>query len=226
MFCYPVVFDTILCCNKNYQEDAQEAAIRRRRISMATLDRPLVILLAGLSGSGKSTFAPYLAKALDGNVLDSDNLFDQPRVAVGSVLGIGTKIVDEPAWRDIVHGRLLNLFLSIASIAATTEHPIIAVSPWTGFRERPDLFGRARIGLASDFQWVIIRCKPETRYQRICGRGREMDATKINAGVVPDPQLMIPHGAIVVDTESGVLQYPALAEQVAARILEDATIMA
>jgi gluconate kinase len=192
---------------------------------MVTLDRPLVVLLAGLSGSGKSTFAPYLAKALDGNVLDSDDLFDSPRVAVGNVLGIGTKVVDEPAWRDIVHGRLMSVFLAMASVAATSEHPVVAVSPWTGFRQHPDSFNRACVGLDSDFQWVIAKCEPETRYQRICDRGREMDASKVSTGVVLNPKFMMHPGSVVIDTECGAFQYPALAEQVAARILKTTSAM-
>jgi shikimate kinase len=47
---------------------------------------PLVILLAGLPGSGKSTFAPYLARELNGSVLDTDDLFEAPRIAVGAAL--------------------------------------------------------------------------------------------------------------------------------------------
>jgi hypothetical protein len=183
-------------------------------------NQPLVVLLAGLSGSGKSTFAPYLAKALDGNVLDSDDLFAVPRIAVGNALGVGTKVVDEPAWRDIVHGRLMSVFLAMASIAATRDHPVVAVSPWTAFREHPDSFDRARVGLDSDFRWVISKCEPETRYQRICDRGREMDTSKVSAGVVLDPKFTTPPEAVVIDTECDISEYPALAEQVALGILK------
>ncbi|MHB8190645.1 MAG: hypothetical protein ACYDHP_09560 [Ferrimicrobium sp.] len=51
---------------------------------------PCVILLSGLPGSDKSTFAPYLAQALNGYALDTDDLFDAPRQVVGAALEIGT----------------------------------------------------------------------------------------------------------------------------------------
>ncbi|MHB8191600.1 MAG: AAA family ATPase [Ferrimicrobium sp.] len=87
---------------------------------------PCVILLAGLPGSGKSTFAPYLASTLNGNALDTDDLFDAPRQVVGAALEIGTRVVDERQWRQVVHPRLLSLFLALASTAATPEHPVVA----------------------------------------------------------------------------------------------------
>jgi hypothetical protein len=177
---------------------------------------PLVILLAGLSGSGKSTFAPYLAEALDATVLDSDHLFNVPRTVVGSALGIGPKIVDEPQWRGVVHGRLLSFFLALASTAATPDHPVIAVSPWTAFRQlHSKAFDEARSGLTSEFRWVIATCPSETRYGRICSRGREMDATKIATGPTPDPDLDVPTGAICVDLGCGLELYPSLACDVA-----------
>ncbi len=178
--------------------------------------RPVVILLAGLAGSGKSTFAPYLAEALNATVLDSDNLFDAPRVAVGSALGVGVKIVDEPQWRDTVHGRLLSLFLALASTAATPERPVLAVSPWTAFRQpRSKAFDEARAGLTSEFRWVIATCPSEIRYGRICSRGREMDATKISIGPTPDPDLDVPADYISVDLGCGLDLYPSIARDVA-----------
>jgi len=177
---------------------------------------PIVILLAGLSGSGKSTFAPYLAEALDATVLDSDYLFDVPRAAAGDALGIGAKIVDEPQWRSVAHGRLLSFFLSLASTAATPEHPVIAVSPWTSFRQRDSKsFDEARSGLTSEFRWVIATCPSEIRYQRICSRGREMDAKKIAIGPTPDPDLDVPAGAVCVDLGCGLELYRSLAYDVA-----------
>jgi len=164
----------------------------------STVDKPLVVLLAGLSGTGKSTFAPYLAKELGGTVLDTDNFFDIPRIAVGNALGIGTKIVDYPAWRTTVHGRLISLFLAMVSVAATHEHPVVAVSPWTGFRENLNSFDKACVGLDADFRWVVAKCEPETRYERICKRARPMDSLKVSAGVVPDPKLAIPPKSIFI----------------------------
>jgi energy-coupling factor transporter ATP-binding protein EcfA2 len=176
---------------------------------------PLVILLAGLSGSGKSTFAPCLAKALNATLLDSDDLFVVPRTVVGSALGIGPKIVDEPQWRGVVHGRLLSFFLALASTAATPEHPVVAVSPWTGFRQlRSKAFDEARSGLTSEFRWVIATCPSEIRYERICSRGREMDATKIATGPTPDPDLDVPAGAVFVDLGCGLDLYPSIARDV------------
>jgi len=177
---------------------------------------PLVILLAGLSGSGKSTFAPYLAESLDATVLDSDYLFDVPRAAAGDALGIGPKIVDEPQWRGVVHGRLLSFFLALASTAATPDHPVIAVSPWTSFRQRDSKpFDEARSGLTSEFRWVIATCPSEIRYKRICSRGREMDAKKIATGPTPDPDLDVPTGAICVDLGCGLDLYPSIAREAA-----------
>ncbi len=178
--------------------------------------RPVVVLLAGLAGSGKSTFAPYLAESMNATVLDSDNLFDAPRLAVGSALGVGLKIVDEPQWRDVVHGRLLSLFLALASTAATPARPVIAVSPWTAFRQPGSTaFDEACIGLTSEFRWVIATCPSEIRYGRICSRGREMDATKIAAGPIPDPDLGVPSECISIDLGCGLDSYPSIARNVA-----------
>ena len=132
------------------------------------MNQSLVVLLAGLPGSGKSTFAPYLAEALGANVLDTDDLFEAPRIAVGAALGIGTQVVDEPQWREVVHGRLLSLFLALVSTAAIPEHPVVAVSPWTGLRQHyPEAFDQACAGLTSQFRWVIATCPPEIRRSRI-----------------------------------------------------------
>lgn len=180
--------------------------------------QPLVVLLAGLSGSGKSTFAPYLAKEMSATVLDTDDLFDVPRAAIGAALGIGPKVVDTPQWKGEVHGRLLSLFLAMASTASTAEYPIIAVSPWTGFRKDPSLFDEAQSGLSANFQWVIAICPPEMRYQRICERGREMDATKIASGPMPEPELSTPKGAITVNLGGTLEAYPDIAHNIAVQL--------
>ena len=178
--------------------------------------QPLVVLLAGLSGSGKSTFAPHLAKEMSAHVLDTDDLFDVPRAAVGEALGIGPRVVDDPRWRDEVHGRLISLFLAMASTAATVEHPVIAVSPWTGFRKDPATFDVACAGLSARFRWVSATCSPEARYKRICERGREMAATKIASGPIPEHDLVTPQETITVDLGCDPSAYPELAYKVAA----------
>ncbi|WP_298443276.1 AAA family ATPase [Ferrimicrobium sp.] len=180
-------------------------------------NQPLVVLLAGLPGSGKYSFAPYLAKAIGAaSVLDTDKLFDAPRIAVGAALGLGTQVVDEPQWKDAVHGRLLSLFIALASTAATPEHPVVAVSPWTGFRQHyPEAFDQACAGLTSQFRWVIATCPPEIRHSRIRSRARAMDATKIATLTRPDPVLTTPLGAITVDLGCDLGSYPTLAYQIA-----------
>ncbi len=45
---------------------------------------------------GKYSFTPYLAKGIGASVLDTDKLFDAPRIAVGAALGLGTQVADEP----------------------------------------------------------------------------------------------------------------------------------
>ncbi len=62
--------------------------------------QPLVVLLASLPGSGKYSFAPYLGTAIGASVLDTNRLFDAPRIAVGAALGLGTRVVDEPQWKE------------------------------------------------------------------------------------------------------------------------------
>ena len=137
---------------------------------------PTVVLLAGRSGAGKSTFAPHLARRLGGTVLDSDDLFTAPRQAVGEATGLGVSVVNDPIWRNSVHPRLLSLLLSLAACAASAEHPVVAVSPWTGMLGAPERFATATAGLGIRWRWVVLQAEPGICRERISERGWEMDA--------------------------------------------------
>jgi DNA polymerase III delta prime subunit len=159
----------------------------------------LVILLAGEPGSGKSTFAPHLAEALGGSVLDTDDVFGTARELVGEASGAGISVVCSESYQENCHPRLLSLLLAFAATAASNTNPIVAVSPWTGFlKDYPVSFEAACAGLDADFVWVFVVCSPINSYDRMVYRGREIDAAKIAAGIQPRVSLRdLPDGLIV-----------------------------
>jgi len=175
--------------------------------------RPLVVLLAGRSGVGKSTFAPYLARRLGGFVFDSDNLFDAPRRAVGEASGLGTAVVSSPVWKESVHPRLVDLLLSLAACGATPGHPVVVVSPLTAMVASPERFAAATDGFDVDWRWVVLQAEPEICRRRIVERGWEMDTLKLADWDNYDQAcraLPIPDGAFIVDT-SIVVSWPNMA---------------
>lgn len=181
---------------------------------------PTVVLLAGRSGAGKSTFAPYLARRLGGVVLDSDDLFTAPRRAVGEATGLGLSVVNDPIWRGSVHPRLLSLLLSLAACAASTERPVIAVSPFTGMVASPERLVAGTAGVDVRWRWVVLVAEPGICRERISERGWEMDAAKLANWDQYDQacrSLPVPEGAYVVDTSFvGPAQWPQIAEEVGA----------
>ena len=179
--------------------------------------RPVVVLLAGRSGAGKSTFAPYLAHHLGAAVLDSDTLFAVPRRVVGDANGLGMAVVSDPLWRESVHPRLLDLLLALAACAATAERPAVAVSPWTAMLCSPARFAIATEGMEVDWRWVMLQAAPEICRARIAARGWSMDHTKLADWDTYDRAcraLRVPEGAYVADTSS-VSSWPALGAEVA-----------
>ena len=124
--------------------------------------RPIVVLLAGRSGVGKSTFAPYLAHHLGAAVFDSDTLFEVPRRVVGDANGLGMAVVSNPLWRESVHPRLLDLLLALAACTATAERPAVAVSPWTAMLCSPERFAAATDGMEVDWRWVMLQGVPRS----------------------------------------------------------------
>lgn len=179
--------------------------------------RPLVVLLAGRSGAGKSTFAPYLAHHLGGSVLDSDDLFSLPRRLVGDANGLGMAVVNAPLWRGSVHPRLLDLLLALAACAATAKRPAVAVSPWTAMVSSPARFASATEGMEVDWRWVVLQAAPEICRARIAARGWSMDRAKLADWETYDRAcrtLPVPEGGCVVNTSS-VRSWPALGAEVA-----------
>jgi len=178
-----------------------------------------VVLLAGRSGTGKSTFAPHLARRLGGTVLDSDDLFTVPRQAVGEATGIGVSVVNDPVWRNSVHPRLLSLLLALAACAAREEHPAIAVSPWTAMLASPERFATATAGLEVNWRWVILQAEPGICRYRISERGWEMDSTKLANWDKYDQAcraVPVPFGVYAVNTTHvRPTEWPQIAEEVA-----------
>jgi hypothetical protein len=184
-------------------------------------NRPLVILLAGEPGSGKSTFAPYLAEALSGSILDSDDVFETTRRLVGEASGVGIDVVCSESYQENCHPRLLSLLLAFAATAARADHPVIAVSPWTGFlKDYPVSFEAACVGLDADFVWVFVVCSPTNSYDRMVYRGREIDAAKIAVGIQPRVSLRDLPDGLIVDSDDyfGTDAYQKQAARIAGMI--------
>lgn len=179
---------------------------------------PTVVLLAGRCGTGKSTFAPYLARRLHGSVLDSDDLFDAPRSAVASASGLGLAVVDGYTWREKVHPRLLELLLALSACAASPSSPVVAVSPWTAMLSSPERFAHATSGLDVSWHWVVLQAEPGVCRYRISRRARPLDARKLERWDDYDASarsLPVPYSAYVVDT-SFVRNWDPVAAEVAA----------
>lgn len=184
----------------------------------------LVVLLAGRSGTGKSSLAPLLAGELGAVVLESDELFDLARTQVGAALGIGPDVVNEPIWAERSHPRLVSLLLGLASTAASGGRPIVAVSPFSAYRGYPGLFAADSAALATRWAWVVLDAPGEVCRQRIERRGWAMDAAKLADWAVYDRacrELAEPWGALVVDTSAPARSYPELAKSLAAGLRGD-----
>ena len=143
---------------------------------------PMIIVLMGVSGSGKSTVAAALARELDWPMLDADDLHPPANVAKMAA-GIPLTDDDRWPWLDLVVARLQEM-------TATAGHAVLACSALKqAYRDR--------LSRAGGVRFVHLRGEPQTIARRIAGRQhRYMPATLLDSQFAT---LEPPRDAIDVD---------------------------
>jgi gluconokinase len=82
----------------------------------ATAAAPTVIVVMGVSGSGKTTVAKGLAEAVDGTFIDADDLHSD---AARAMMGSGHPLSDDDRWP------WLEKVAQAASVAASVQSPVV-----------------------------------------------------------------------------------------------------
>ncbi len=190
-----------------------EAADRSRR-EPANAD---MVFIAGLPGTGKSTFAPYLAKEIgDAHVFDSDVLFAGVRDSYGKALE--TNAINEPGWITFVHPALMNTLTALAAGCIAGGRSVVVVSPLGRY------VGKAggMEELTANYAWakpkvVLAKCDEDVRLHRVSNRGRTMDGRVHDRRMSPMVPT-IPH--CVVDLTCPLEEYEQLARVVAMSLVD------
>ena len=178
--------------------------------------RPQMVFLAGLAGTGKSTFAPHLATALDAHVFDTDILFAALRASYSEAVGVNA--ISDPGWVTHVHPMLIHTMVALAAGTVSSGRSAIVVSPLGRFLGRPG----GMESLISDFEWarpivLLAECAETIRLSRVASRSREIDVAVHN---VPLNPIVPAYPYIRIDLSCDVDAYPILARSVASSISE------
>lgn len=135
-------------------------------VSDRILDEPWCIVVAGVSGAGKSTVAERLSGATGADLADGDD-FHTPRAV--AKMGSGAPLTDVDrapwlaavgAWIDEAHDRQVNAVISCSALRRAYRDVLSRDRPWVRF--------------------CLLDVPVETLQARICGReGHFMPASQL-----------------------------------------------
>lgn len=147
----------------------------------------MIVIVMGVSGSGKSTVGAALAAALGWPMLDADDLHPPENVAK---MAAGIALTDEDRWPW-----LDRIVVELRRLAASAGNVILACSALKqAYRDR--------LAQAGDVRFVHLRGTPATIAARLAARRhRYMPATLLDSQFAT---LEPPHDAIDIDIEASV----------------------
>jgi gluconokinase len=147
----------------------------------------MIVVVMGVSGSGKSTVGAALAAALGWPMLDADDLHPPENVAK---MAAGIPLTDEDRWPW-----LDRVVAELRRLTASSGHAVLACS---ALRQAY----RDRLAQAGDVRFVHLRGAPATIAARLAQRRhRYMPATLLDSQFAT---LEPPADAIDIDIEAGV----------------------
>jgi gluconokinase len=147
----------------------------------------MIVVLMGVSGSGKSTVGAALASALGWPLIDADDLHPPENVAK---MAAGIPLTDEDRWPWL--DRVVD---ELRRVSAGGGNVVVACS---ALKQRY----RDRLARAGDVRFVHLRGDPETIAARLASRRhRYMPATLLGSQF---STLEVPTDAIDVDIDASV----------------------
>lgn len=147
----------------------------------------MIVVLMGVSGSGKSTVGVALAAALGWPLIDADDLHSPANVAK---MAAGTPLTDADRWPW-----LDRIVLELRRVSASAGNAVLACSALT----QPY---RDRLAQAGDVRFVHLRGDRETIGARLVARQhRYMPATLLESQFAA---LEVPRDALDIDIRTSV----------------------
>lgn len=171
--------------------DERCRAVSRRELRpktpMYARQARMIVVLMGVSGSGKSTVGAALAAALGWPLIDADDLHPPANVAK---MAAGTPLTDDDRWPW-----LDRIVAELRRVTAAEGNAVLACS---ALRQ----IYRDRLARAGDVRFVHLRGDPQTIANRLAARRhRYMPAALLGSQF---DTLEIPEDAIDVDISASV----------------------
>jgi gluconokinase len=147
----------------------------------------MIVIVMGVSGSGKSTVGAALAESLGWPMLDADDLHPAENVAK---MAAGIALTDDDRWPW-----LDRIVVEVRRLAASAGNVVVACSALKQIY-------RDRLVQAGDVRFVHLRGTPATIAARLAARRhRYMPATLLDSQIAT---LEPPRDAVDVDIEASV----------------------
>jgi predicted kinase len=160
-----------------YAPDQEQAAGEVHR-----LERPVVLLIGGYAGSGKSELARMVARETGWAILDKDTLTRPVVEAALEVLGVSPHDRESETYLTKVRPREYEALTAAIEEQLECGNSAIASAPF--IREFQDLSWIHRIqatctALGAEVVLVWVRCDPDSMHTYIRRRGAARDAAKL-----------------------------------------------